>query len=82
MDVKERSRAAAAALTRLPGFAHDDDAWTYKRQGHQHEVHQITLGAMRHEVHDIAAPNRLRVGFWSASESDPQGWTKITAALH
>jgi len=44
-------------------------------------VHQITLKAMRGEIRRLAAPRRFRVGFWSASESDPQGWSKIAGAL-
>lgn len=84
-DHGDRTAAAAAltatALTGLPGFSRHAAQWTYTRRGQMHVVHQITLAAMRHEVRAIAALRRLRVGFWSASESDPQGWAKITAAL-
>ena len=71
----------ATGLTRLPGFSGDAPSWTYEREGQRHEVHQITIDAMRGEIRQLAAPRRFRVGFWSASETDPEGWSKIAAAL-
>jgi hypothetical protein len=71
----------ATGLTLLPGFSEEAANWTYERDGEKHEVYQVTLDAMRSEIREVAAPRRFRVGFWSASESDPGGWSKITAAL-
>jgi predicted nucleic acid-binding Zn ribbon protein len=55
--------------------------WSYTRAGHAHRVYQLTTAAMRREVRRVAAPLGLRVGFWSAAESDPAAWAKIATAL-
>lgn len=86
VDARGRRTAAGAAvtatgLTRLPGFSPGAASWTYRRAGRKHEVHQITLRGMRAEIRRIALPRGFRVGFWSASESDPRGWSKIRQAL-
>jgi hypothetical protein len=72
---------SATALRRLPGFSAGATHWSYTPAGHPHRVYQITAAAMRHEVRRIAAPLGLRVGFWSAAESDPAAWSKIATAL-
>jgi hypothetical protein len=71
----------ATALTRLPGFSPHDTHWDYVTHGQRRRVYQITASAMRREVRRVASPRGFRVGFWSASESDPAGWSKLTAAL-
>jgi len=77
-----RGKALTATdLTRLPRFSPDATNWTYDNGGQLHEVYQITASAMRTEVQQITKPNKFRAGFWSAAESDPEGWAKIRAAL-
>jgi hypothetical protein len=71
----------ATALRRLPGFSAGASQWSYTQAGATHLVHQITAAAMRREVRRVAAPLGLRVGFWSAAESDPAAWAKIATAL-
>jgi hypothetical protein len=86
VDDQGRRTAAGTALTAtrltsLPGFSKRASSWTYERRGRTHQVFQMTAAAMRREIRTIATPRGFRVGSWSASESDPDGWSKIRAAL-
>jgi spore germination protein YaaH len=72
---------SATRLTTVPGYSPTATSWTYQQDGQRHIVSQITASAMHNEIVTIANPNGQRVGFWSASESDPEGWAKIKAAL-
>ncbi|MGZ4247095.1 MAG: hypothetical protein ACXVUE_02155 [Solirubrobacteraceae bacterium] len=72
---------SATGLTRLPGFSPTVASWNYSEGTQDRVVWQVTANAMAHEVTAIARPSGFAPGFWSVSETDPQGWAKIAEAL-
>ncbi|MGZ4284246.1 MAG: hypothetical protein ACXVHB_08720 [Solirubrobacteraceae bacterium] len=72
---------SATGLTRLPGFSPAVTSWSYREGTQDRVVWQVTASAMAHEIAAIARPSGFAPGFWSVSETDPQGWAKISTAL-
>jgi spore germination protein YaaH len=72
---------SATRLTRLPGFSPTAPTWRYEDGSRSRVVWQVTTGAMANEVAAIAKPRGFDPGFWSVSETDPQGFVKVLAAL-
>lgn len=75
------SPESATDLTRLPGFSPSVASWSYKQGTRNGVVWQVTARSMAHEVDTIARPSGFDPGFWSVSETDPEGWAKVMAAL-
>jgi spore germination protein YaaH len=75
------SAESATGLTRLPGFSPTVASWSYTKGTHNWVVWHVTTAAMAHEVAAIARPAGFDPGFWSVSETDPQGWAKVLKAL-